>query len=163
MRLTRSSIVPAFTFGLAIGAGLIRVTFSIPADAQTAVPSPHAHEHTTQPSAAPMQSRMPMPMSSGAHMPMSGMMGQMMPPPKSAADRAYMGAMMQMHGGMMRSTMTGNADHDFIVMMIPHHEAAVAMAQTELKYGRDAKVRALATRIISAQESEIREMQSWLK
>lgn len=110
------------------------------------------------PSPSPTESGMPMRGN------MSGsMMQMMMPAPKSAADRAYMGAMMQMHGGMMRMTMTGNADRDFMVMMIPHHQAAIAMAQTELQYGRDPKVKALAKRIIAAQQAEIKEMQSWLK
>ena len=101
-------------------------------------------------------------------MPMSGpaaceRLHAMMPNPKSAADRAYMAAMMQMHQGMIRGTMTGNADRDFLMMMIPHHEAAVAMAQTELQYGKDPKVKALAKAIIAAQNREINEMKAWLK
>lgn len=147
-----------FAFGMLAGAMLFRAGAPVPAMAQTAMPS-------GMPMPMPMASgtAMPMPMQSGMSMPRGGMMMQMMPAPKSAADRAYMGAMMQMHGGMMRMTMTGNADHDFLVMMIPHHQAAVAMAQTELQYGRDARVRALAKRIIAAQQAEIRQMGSWLK
>ena len=162
-----------FVFGVLTGVLLVRLDAPAPAIAQTAVPSPHEHSPApgTVQSAMPMQTGMPTPMASGSAMPlprqpgmpMQGMMMQMMPPPKSAADRAYMGAMMQMHGGMMRTSMTGNADHDFLTMMIPHHQAAVAMAQTELQYGRDAKVKALAKRIITAQQTEIRQMQSWLK
>lgn len=68
------------------------------------------------------------------------------------------GAMMQMYDSMMRQEMTGDADRDFVVMMIAPHEAAVAMAQTELKYGRNAQVKALARRIIAAQDAEFRQM-----
>lgn len=138
MALKRISGVIVFVVGVITGTGLVHV--SMPAEAQSASP-------------APIRSTMPM----------GGMGAHMMPPPRSAADRAYMGAMMQMHGSMMRMTMTGDADRDFLVMMIPHHRAAVEMAQTELQYGHDAKVKALAKRIIAAQEKEIGEMQSWLK
>ena len=147
--ITRNMLL-ALLLGAVIGGVSVRVAEAVPALAQTSSPTPAASE-------APAQ---PMPMASGMTGPE---MMRMIPPMKSAADHAYMGAMMQMHGGMMRMTMTGNADHDFLAMMIPHHEAAVAMAQTELQYGREARVRALATRIIAAQQSEIREMQSWLK
>ena len=133
----------AFVAGAVTGGVLVRIEAPAPAAAQASSPTP-------------MMPGMPMPMSSC--MPM-----MQMPPAKSAADRGYMGAMMQMHGSMMRTTMTGNADRDFMMMMIPHHEAAVAMAQTELQYGVDPKVKALAQRIISAQRSEIKEMNSWLK
>lgn len=81
----------------------------------------------------------------------------------SAADRAYMQSMTAMHDSMATAQVTGNADHDFLVMMIPHHEAAVQMAKAELQYGKDSKVRALAEQIISAQQKEIAEMTSWLK
>jgi len=63
---------------------------------------------------------------------------------------------------MMNEKMTGGADRDFMLMMIPHHQSAIDMARVELKYGKDARVRALATSIISAQQKEINEMQSWL-
>ena len=58
---------------------------------------------------------------------------------------------------------SGNPDRDFAAMMIPHHQAAVAMAETELKYGNDPRVKALAKGVISEQQKEIRKMQSWLK
>ena len=143
------NIFLALVIGAVIGSVSVRVSEAVPALARTGSPTPAASQASAQ----------PMPMSSGM---MSPQMTQM-PPMKSEADRAYMGAMMQLHGGMMRMTMTGNADHDFLVMMIPHHEAAVAMEQTELQYGRDSRVRALATRIIGVQQSELREMQAWLK
>lgn len=129
-----------------------------------------AQSATAMPGAAPIRTMAPMPMHSTAPiMPKSGMMGGcpmmhgMMSASKSRADRAYMGAMLEMHGAMMRHPMTGNTDHDFLVMMIPHHEAAVQMAKTELRYGKDARVRALAKGIITAQNHEITEMRAWLK
>ena len=58
--------------------------------------------------------------------------------------------------------LTGEADHDFMVMMIPHHQMAIAMAKVELRYGKNPNVMALAGSIISAQQKEIDEMQRWL-
>lgn len=46
-------------------------------------------------------------------------------------------------------------------MMIPHHQGAVRMAQAELAKGKNPKLRALARRIITAQDGEIGEMNQW--
>ncbi len=48
------------------------------------------------------------------------------------------------------------------VGQIAHHEGAIAMAETELKYGKDPKMRKLAQDIIKAQKGEIEQMNKWL-
>jgi uncharacterized protein (DUF305 family) len=57
---------------------------------------------------------------------------------------------------------TGNADTDFVLMMMPHHQGAIDMAKVELQYGKDTELRQLATDIVEAQEKEITEMKAWL-
>ena len=42
----------------------------------------------------------------------------------------------------MDVTPTGDVDADFAAMMIPHHVGAIAMAQAELKAGRNEQLRA---------------------
>lgn len=53
---------------------------------------------------------------------------------------------------------TGNADIDFLAMMIPHHEGAVEMARLVLIHGRDPLTRKLAEEIIASQVVEIEGM-----
>jgi uncharacterized protein (DUF305 family) len=50
-----------------------------------------------------------------------------------------------------------------VKLMLPHHEAAIDMAKTELLYGKDPQMRRLAQEIITDQQSEIELMQRWLK
>lgn len=57
-----------------------------------------------------------------------------------------------------------NADMQFTMMMIPHHEQAVEMADMILaKDGIDERVTALAEQIKAAQGPEIELMESWLE
>jgi len=48
-------------------------------------------------------------------------------------------------------------------LMLPHHQAAIDMAKTELLYGKDPEMRRLAQEIITDQQVEIELMQRWLK
>lgn len=64
---------------------------------------------------------------------------------------------------MASAPMTGDVDHDFVVMMIPHHQGAIDMAKGELSYGKDPVMRRLAQEIIVDQKSEIDAMNLWLK
>ena len=70
--------------------------------------------------------------------------------------------MMRMHGPMMAGVHDPDPDHAFIRGMIPHHQGAIDMAQIELRYGKDAKTRALASIILRDQQAQIAEMARWL-
>jgi uncharacterized protein (DUF305 family) len=50
---------------------------------------------------------------------------------------------------------SGNVDHDFVAMMVPHHQGAVDMAKAELEYGHNAQLRRLAHEIVAKQQQEI--------
>ena len=80
-----------------------------------------------------------------------------------AIRKAYVESGITMMNGMMSHGMghTGNADVDFVRMMIPHHQGAVDMGQIELKYGSDPEMRKLAQDIIKDQLAEIAEMKKW--
>jgi uncharacterized protein (DUF305 family) len=88
---------------------------------------------------------------------------QMAPVPGMAnpTDKAFAADMMAMDKGMAGAKMTGDADQDFVAMMIPHHQGAIAMAQTELQYGTDPALRQMAMDIIGFQTTEINEMKAW--
>jgi uncharacterized protein (DUF305 family) len=76
------------------------------------------------------------------------------------ADKAFAKAMQDMDRGM-QAEMSGDADQDFVAMMIPHHRGAIDMAKAELQYGKDPSLRRMAKAIVKAQESEIAEMKRW--
>lgn len=71
-------------------------------------------------------------------------------------------SMAQMDRDMAAAPMNNSVDHDFVTMMIPHHQGAIDMAKAELSYGKDPVMRRLAQEIIVDQKSEIDAMQLWL-
>ena len=78
-------------------------------------------------------------------------------------DQLMADAMNVMHGNMHNAEYSGDADQDFVTMMISHHQGAIDMAKTLLLYGKDPQMRRLAQEIITDQQSEIQLMQLWLK
>ena len=53
---------------------------------------------------------------------------------------------------------TGDVDHDFVAMMVPHHQGAIDMAQAVLRHGHNEQLRRLAQEIIVTQQQEIAAM-----
>jgi uncharacterized protein (DUF305 family) len=71
-------------------------------------------------------------------------------------------AMAIMDEGMQRAPTNGVAEHDFVTMMIPHHQGAVDMAKALLLYNKDPELQNLAQGILTEQQNEIKLMQAWL-
>ena len=53
---------------------------------------------------------------------------------------------------------SGDVDADFVAMMVPHHHGAIEMAQAELRYGSNERLRRMAQEIIITQLQEITAM-----
>jgi uncharacterized protein (DUF305 family) len=72
----------------------------------------------------------------------------------AAMDQAMDRMMARMH-----VPATGDADRDFVMMMIPHHQGAIDMAVAELRYGTNPQLKRIAQEIIVDQQQEIAAMQ----
>ncbi len=57
---------------------------------------------------------------------------------------------------------SGNADKDFLMMMIPHHESAVTMGEDELSHGKNLELKKMAQKIIEDQSKEIKQFEGML-
>jgi uncharacterized protein (DUF305 family) len=71
-------------------------------------------------------------------------------------------AMAIMDRGMQAAPMNGEPGHDFVTMMLPHHQGAIEMAKAVLLNTKDPELRNLALGIIAEQQNEINVMQAWL-
>jgi len=77
---------------------------------------------------------------------------------------SYMAAMDKMNHTMMSMKMTGDPTRDFVLMMIPHHQSAIDMANALLKDpNADPDIKAMAEKIISDQQNEIDQLNAWLQ
>jgi hypothetical protein len=86
-------------------------------------------------------------------------------PPKTARralqEAAYLSendvAMTRMMDGMAARP-SGDIDRDFVAMMVPHHQGAIDMAMSYLRYGANEQLRRIAQEIIIDQQQEITAM-----
>jgi uncharacterized protein (DUF305 family) len=77
------------------------------------------------------------------------------------ATKQFMADMDSMHE-QMDIHYSNNADLDFVCGMIPHHQGAVDMAYTQLRYGHWHDISQLAKAMVRSQLSDIAYMRRWL-
>ena len=86
--------------------------------------------------------------------------------PISEVTRRYLNAyeriLKEMTTGMEGATLDDSISHNFIVQMIPHHRAAIAMSRNVLKYIQSPALRALAKNIIEEQTKGVAELEAAL-
>ncbi|MDE6954641.1 MAG: DUF305 domain-containing protein [Oscillospiraceae bacterium] len=68
----------------------------------------------------------------------------------------------EMIQGITTAKLTRSLSHNFIVQMIPHHQAAVRMCRNLLQYSDDGAVRRLAQRITDQQTQGLQAMEGLL-
>ncbi len=90
---------------------------------------------------------------------MGGMdMSMMKPTPANP----YPPAEMDMHKKMM-SAIGADATETWVRKMVEHHRGAIAMSRIVLRDTKDAKIRAMATKVIAEQTREVGELDAWLR
>ncbi|MEH6943288.1 DUF305 domain-containing protein [Bacillus sp. JJ722] len=77
--------------------------------------------------------------------------------------KGYNAAHKQMMEAMESAESTGNIDKDFLTEMIPHHEGAINMASNILNYTNNEEVKAIAQKIITVQQAQLKEMKQLLQ
>jgi len=83
-----------------------------------------------------------------------------------AADEPFItasGAAMEQMMKAVAIRPSGDVDHDFVAMMVPHHESEIAMAPAELRYGKNEQLRRMAQEIVVTQQQEIAAMRLALR
>jgi uncharacterized protein (DUF305 family) len=76
----------------------------------------------------------------------------------AAAFKAENAAAMDKMMAGMSIRPSGDIDRDFAEMMIPHHQGAIDMAESELRHGKNEQLRRIAQEIIVDQQQEIAAM-----
>ena len=77
--------------------------------------------------------------------------------------KAFVEGMMSTQEPMMQAMMADDPDVAFACAMIPHHQAAINMAEVELERGDAGPMKEMAQKVIDAQTREIEELTQWLE
>jgi uncharacterized protein (DUF305 family) len=77
-------------------------------------------------------------------------------------DSPYMKIMMDMMTQMDAQAKTQDPDHDYAAQMVLHHEAAIKMAEEELRTGSNQEMKTTAQDIITKQRAEITQFNAFL-
>jgi uncharacterized protein (DUF305 family) len=80
---------------------------------------------------------------------------------ETPANKEYMASMDKMHKNMMEAT-DSDPTKSFAKKMIVHHEGAIDMSQIVLKHTKDEEIRKMASKMISEQEKEVKDLKEWL-
>jgi hypothetical protein len=118
----------------------------------------HPHEVDAKPSGTGIPAAAP----GAAGTPGSGHTHGAPPSRLQPATAEFEAAMERMHTPMTQGIRHADPDVAFVLGMLPHHQGALDMARTQLRYGADPHIRHLAQEVIAAQEREISEMKAWL-
>ena len=71
-------------------------------------------------------------------------------------------AMKKMDSDADAQRLNGQVDHDFVHLMIVHHQSALDMANAELQYGQVPFMKNMAQMMKNDQTKEISDLQAWL-
>lgn len=71
-------------------------------------------------------------------------------------------AMAKMDSLIKVRSLSGDVDHDFLVLVIEHHKSGVEIADTELSSGQDTTLKALVTKLRQGAVEEIAKLQALL-
>lgn len=71
-------------------------------------------------------------------------------------------AMAKMDSLVKIRSLSGDVDHDFLVLVIEHHKSGVEIADAELSSGQDAALKALVTKLRQGAVEEIAKLQALL-
>ena len=87
-----------------------------------------------------------------------------------AADKEHSEGSHKIHEVMMDSAkkmpdmeMSGDTDHDFAKMMADHHRSGIKMAEIEIQNGKDKELVALAKKIKTSQQEELKVLEKHSK
>jgi uncharacterized protein (DUF305 family) len=75
----------------------------------------------------------------------------------------FMTIMHSVNAQMDAMQKTGDADHDFAMMMTMHHQGAIDMSNKVLEKGDDATIKSMAQMIIDKQTAEKAALTTWLE